>query len=399
MTARRRAFALWQPAYAERKIATFPVRDNKMPAIRGYQKVGLRGSRELAHKFADSGAFGFMCGARSRVTVLDVDTTDEQVLADALGRHGSTPILVRTASGKWHAWYRHNGEPRRIRPWPGLDIDILGARGFVLAPPSRVAHGRYQFAQGSLDDFESLPVMLLDDGTPAPDSASPLCGMRKHDGRNQTLFLAVAPVARDIYAEGGSREMLIDVANKHNNDCEEPMTSAEVTKIVDSVWRMTREGRNWVRQRRLNRRQREVASFSEDTDAFFLLEFLRVNEGAATAFWIANGLADRWAWRRHRLAQARARLLELGYIVQIRRAAWGRPAEYAWPSEAGAAALGCTKSSTLRCTKTSRDSYYYTSPSAPLWSPGCGYGVAQPAAAPADESDRYAKHPREHPQR
>jgi hypothetical protein len=161
------AFALWQPAYAERGIATFPVRDNKVPAIRGYQKVGLRGSRELAHKFADAGAFGFMCGPRSRVTVLDVDTGNEQVLADALGRRGATPILVLTASGKWHAWYRHNGEGRCIRPWPDLDIDILGARGFVVAPPSRMAHGRYQFAQGSLDDFDHLPVMRLDDARDA----------------------------------------------------------------------------------------------------------------------------------------------------------------------------------------------------------------------------------------
>jgi hypothetical protein len=123
--------------------------------------------------------------------------------------------------------------------------------------------------------------------------------------------------------------MLIDVANKHNNECEEPMTTAEVTKIADSVWRMTREGRNWVGQRQMDLRQREVASFSEDTDAFFLLEFLRVNERAAANFWIANGLADSWGWRRHRFAGARTRLLELGYIKETRPAIQGRPAEYA----------------------------------------------------------------------
>jgi len=42
-------FALWQAAYAERGIATFPVRANKVPAIRGYQKIGLTGSQQLAY--------------------------------------------------------------------------------------------------------------------------------------------------------------------------------------------------------------------------------------------------------------------------------------------------------------------------------------------------------------
>jgi hypothetical protein len=34
--------------------------------------------------------------------VLDIDTTDERVLADAIYRHGATPIIIRTASGKFH---------------------------------------------------------------------------------------------------------------------------------------------------------------------------------------------------------------------------------------------------------------------------------------------------------
>ena len=42
-----------QPAWAEQNIATFPVHvtaEVKKPGIRGYGKVGLRASRELAHK-------------------------------------------------------------------------------------------------------------------------------------------------------------------------------------------------------------------------------------------------------------------------------------------------------------------------------------------------------------
>jgi hypothetical protein len=334
-TGHRHVFARWQPAYAVHRIATFPVRIDKVPAIRGYQKIGLRGSGQLAEKFASMPALGFMCGPRSNVTVLDVDTSNEQVLGNALARHGTTPILIRTASGKWHAWYRHNGERRQIRPWPGLPIDILGG-GFVIAPPSRTARGRYQFVDGSLEDLNRLPIMRVDKSEETAsavrdsgDIANPLRGMREHDGRNKALFLTIAPVAKQIYAAGETRDALLDVSLSHNRECIEPMSIQEVTKIVDSVWRMTCEGRNWVGQR--DRRERELSTFSDHPDAFFLLELLRVNEGASVRFWIANGLADRLGWTIRRFVNARNRLVELGYVKQIGRPWQGKPALYVWP--------------------------------------------------------------------
>jgi len=69
-----------------------------------------------------------------------VDTPDERVLADALGRHGPTPLVIRSGSGNWQAWYRNGGEPRRVRPWADKPIDILGD-GFTVAPPSRGVQG------------------------------------------------------------------------------------------------------------------------------------------------------------------------------------------------------------------------------------------------------------------
>jgi hypothetical protein len=152
-------FGQWQPNYAAHRIATFPLRGDKVPAIRGYNRVGLPASGQLAAKYPHAGALGFMCGARNKVTVLDADSTDENVLADALSRHGATPLVVRTASGKWHAYYKHNGERRRIRAW-GEDcpIDLLGG-GVAVAPPSRIARGSYQIFQGSLDDLDRLPLM------------------------------------------------------------------------------------------------------------------------------------------------------------------------------------------------------------------------------------------------
>ena len=105
-------FSRWQPYYAAHNIATFPVliaEDAKKPAVTNYGKVGLPGSAELASKrqFAGTDAFGFMTGPRSKITVLDVDTSDEKILANTGRRHwsfaaaveNSTPTIGTTASG------------------------------------------------------------------------------------------------------------------------------------------------------------------------------------------------------------------------------------------------------------------------------------------------------------
>src|SRR5262249_7530340 len=125
------SFDKWQADYAAHGVATFPVDADKRPMVSRYSKFGLVGSAEIASKFANAPAIGFMCGKRNGITSLDCDSRDERVLADALSRHGQTPLVARTGSGHFQAWYRHNGERRRIRPDRNVPIDILGA-GFVV---------------------------------------------------------------------------------------------------------------------------------------------------------------------------------------------------------------------------------------------------------------------------
>jgi hypothetical protein len=87
-------FSDWQPIYEAHDVPTFPVRvanGDKKPAISGYLKVGLGTSRKLVSKFSGEDSFGFAL-KRARITILDVDTPDERVLADALDRHGPTPL-------------------------------------------------------------------------------------------------------------------------------------------------------------------------------------------------------------------------------------------------------------------------------------------------------------------
>ena len=302
-TVPKKTFALWQGAYAERHIPTFPVRIDKHPAIRGYNKVGLRGSEQLALKFIDAPALGFMLGPPSMVSVGDVDIANERFLADFLDRHGATPIIIMTASDKFHAWYRFNGEGRKIRPWSDLPFDILGG-GFVVAPPStternksKTERGQYQFIQGSLDDLDRLPIMqnLGPELYTAPSRktcrsaceklASPMRGMREGNGRNKQLFQTIGPIAREICAEHGTQDALFNVAMSHNHDSAQPMDIEEVRKIVGQVWKMTNEHRNWIG--RGGQRQTEIFSFiTGNVDAFCLLEFLRVTNKASSMFWI-----------------------------------------------------------------------------------------------------------------
>ena len=184
-------FRDWQPQYAEHGIAAFPVRvtdRGKVPAIKGWQRVGLNGSAKLAQKFGGADALGFCPGRRSRLTILDIDTPDDRVLADALDQHGRTPIIVRSGSGNYQAWYRWHGENRHIRPNPEKPIDILGS-GFVVAPPSNGTKLEYQFIEGSLDDLDRLPV-LSGIETPSPQlSQTPILGKAVNQGgRNDYLW-------------------------------------------------------------------------------------------------------------------------------------------------------------------------------------------------------------------
>src|SRR5262245_3123721 len=108
------AFKVFQPVYAAHGIATFPVQIDaeKKPLVQGYAKVVLRGSAKLAEKFPVASALGYCAGPRSGITVLDVDSRDDKVLATALDRYGPAPLIIKTASGKFHVPYRHNGEKR-----------------------------------------------------------------------------------------------------------------------------------------------------------------------------------------------------------------------------------------------------------------------------------------------
>jgi hypothetical protein len=259
-------FSEWQPRYAEKGIATFPVGADKNPLTQGYLRTGLGGSKKLAKKFSDASALGLGPGHRSGTTVVDIDTHSKALLADVQERYGQSPFIVQTPGG-YHLWYQSRGERRRIRPDPDQPIDILGSGGFVIAPPSKVAKGEYKIIQGTLDDLDRLPPLhrVLDDlrAGPIPQGR-----------RDRTIFKNLLCEARHC----DDFESLLDVARSMNMDCVPQMRDAQVIKIATSVWNLETSGNNWVgRRARASTDRDELLSLSHDPGAVMLLLLLRVS--------------------------------------------------------------------------------------------------------------------------
>jgi hypothetical protein len=323
-------FSAWQPRYAAYRIATFPVRvddGGKVPAIRGWQQIGLPGSAKLAQT-RDADAFGFCPGSRSRLTILDVDTSNERVLADAVAQYGSTPIIVRSGSGNYQAWYRWDGEKRRIRPDPDKPIDILGS-GFVVAPPSRGIKSNYEFIEGGLDDLDRLPRLR---NLPASNKA-PLQNERLEEGtRNKNLFQHCMRAAH--YCD--DFDALLDVAHTANADFLRPLTDDEVMKVAKSAWGYTQRGENRFGRPGVFFEPEEANRLiTSDQDLFILLAFLCANNGPASTFMVANGLAKKFGWGLKRFAATRRRL-ETTRIRMVRPPSTASgPALYRWRSKGG----------------------------------------------------------------
>ena len=320
--ASRGIFAEWQPRYAERGIATFPVRE-KRPAVSRYLKMGVRASQQLAIRFPNDNSFGLAC-RRSGITVLDVDAPDERLLADALSEYGPSPFIVRSGSGNWQAWYRHDGETRRVRPDPSRPIDILGD-GFVVAPPSEASAGSYNIIAGSLDDLDRLPPMRRP-GAPqsGPVSASQRIGSGK---RNNELWRACMKTARECQEV---TELTRKAFAMNRAMFCEALSNDEVQGIIASAWSYELSGRNqFGRAGRVQFEPEEVDELvSSDQDALLLLTVLRRHHAIGERFLIANGMHLTMGWRRQRLTAVRGRLEQRGLIREVRPYTPKSPAVY-----------------------------------------------------------------------
>jgi hypothetical protein len=334
MSGAQGVFAEWQPRYAEHGIATFPIEivgNDKKPATIGYSKTGLRSSGKLALKFADAVALACMCGPRNRVTVLDLDDTDETIIKEGEALFGRSPLLWRTGGGKFAMPFRYNGETRLIRPIPGLPIDLLGG-GVAVLPPSAGVRRPYEIIEGTLADLDRLPVARIpgeiarklarDPKTAGRDPAERIPEGR----RNGELF----KYCRSIVGYCDNLDQLIDAAKTYRDDRFEllpPVPDAEVVKTCNSVWRY-QGGRRKIMHRIVERPQFEA--LAADPEILGVFAYLAAENGPDAEFMIADGLAQSRGWPRRLVPNARKRMLELGLIEPLGRRGKTGPYLYRW---------------------------------------------------------------------
>ena len=329
------AFGFWQPEYAARGLSTFPVRfvlrggkHDKVPAVSGYMKLGIRGSTALAPKFEHFDTLGLTCGRRNRLTIVDVDSQSENIVGDVMGHYGPSPLVSRTPSGGHHVYYRYEGERRRIRDryWrnQNVAVDVLG-NGFVVAPPSRGPKGDYRFIQGTLDDVEHLPVIQRPPLDCTADEEAVREGLR-----NDQLFRHCMKCA----AQAESLDEVIKEAHSFNARCLPALEEREVVRTAGSAWKYEVQGLNRYGRHGAWFPLDELESLITDQDALVLLAYLRAYNGPRSRFMCTNGLSERLHWSRRRVPAARNRLIERDYIRCVAEAGQGHAALYIWGNAA-----------------------------------------------------------------
>ena len=154
-----------------------------------------------------------------------------------------------------------------------------------MAPPSRVAKGQYQFLQGSLDDLDRLPIMLV----PPPDQVvdiDKLVGEVKQGERNKRLLNLCLHEARHC----DDLDTLCDVARTRNSEFSPPLEDDEVMKVAASAWRYEVDGRNYSGGRCAVFSTADVLPLMPDPYVAALMVWAKTRFKPDSEFWIADGL-------------------------------------------------------------------------------------------------------------
>ena len=315
----------------ERGLTIFPTDPTaKSPRVRGWNKW-RRQSRQAVERLVErhpAANVAISCGA-SRLTVIDAD--DERTLADAEHRFGTTPLVARTPRGGGHLYFRSTGEgcPTRLRLHEGLNLDVKGRGGYVVAPPScKPDGGQYRLERGTWADLENLPTIKPGAIPDLPhrtrqERAGALQSMGQGSGRNNALFAALM-LREPLVA---TFDDLVVEGHALNAACAVPMPQAEVEQVARSVWKYRMEGRNYTYKPAVNLPLADLDALGGDGDALMLLATLKRNHGARTARGepfavVCRAMAQDKVipgWTERRFEQARTTLMIAGLIHRVHR--------------------------------------------------------------------------------
>lgn len=323
--------------------------------LKGWQKIGRYKPETLAglatkHPNAN---LGVSCGA-SRITVVDLDTEDLNLMRYVLGELGDTPLIVRTPRGL-HLYYATAGEGcgsfsnHPDQAWSRIKGDVKGIGGQVVAPPSVRPGGTYEFLRcATWVPFDELPAIPADHPAMLPfrtgrgvtgRASTTLHSLREapisradSGGRNDHLYRRVLEGLAPY--NGGPPEQVEARAYAIAHQCiasgeisvvgDHPFTAADIRKAVTKPIEYTVAGRNYhaLRGGTRARLQNDMRALSGDADAYMLLAVLRESHCAATFAASPTAMADADViptWTTGRYRRARDVLLRCGLLECVHR--------------------------------------------------------------------------------
>jgi hypothetical protein len=332
-------FGRFQGEYAARGVNTFPYQsntDDKRPLTKGYHRVGRKGSAALAEKFGDAPGIATMAGkGKVPLVLVDIDARGadaDRILGDIQNRFGPPKVVVKTGKDGRHAYYRHNGEGRQIRPDPKLPVDILGG-GAIILPPSLGLVCDYQFIEGGIDDLPDLPVMRRMNSTSIQPDITPSVGLireTKVGERDKTIYPVIARLAQGAR----THDALVCEALDLNAKLKEPLTDAEITAKCNYWWGKTVIGKNRFSIGQDVRIDHGLVDtlMVQSPDAFNLLVMLKRHHWNRD-FAFANAIHKTMGWTLRRLVAARQVLIDQGLVLVIRRHTQNKPMFCRLPSK------------------------------------------------------------------
>ena len=315
----RRIYADYTPLYAEFGLRVVPTgtENGKRPLIKSWRNIGKPAMKRLAGQFPDAN-LGIIDGDAHGVIVVDVDDAD--LIDEAILQFGGTPLISKTPSG-YHLWYASSGEKRKTRI-DGKAIDLCGAGGFHLAPPSIRPDGReYEFVEGDLLLIPELPSLIpryeLDDCAtkltrPVPDGKREPQAWGEAGRRNEDLFIW----AKEQTITCQTEQELLDRIRLMNLNLDLPLSIQELIGIARSLWRYKQGGRILLRGCEavavVPRSQAEELS----NDALAMLVRLKHSHGwrQGRPFALAKAAATRFGLSLKGFRKARQELIKAGRI-------------------------------------------------------------------------------------
>lgn len=166
-------------AYAEHGTPVFPCRPTKCPyTAHGFHDASTDPVQITAWWTKwPSALIGVPTGAASGIDVLDIDgPAGAESLAALLAEHGELPTTraARTGGGGTHYYFRADKRVKNSTNKLGKNIDIRGAGGYIIVPPSVSAKGTYAYIGDPDAPLAEWPQWIINKLCPAAPMDVPM---------------------------------------------------------------------------------------------------------------------------------------------------------------------------------------------------------------------------------